>query len=349
MVDQIPSDPSGTSPISKEAVYLEAPYGYLLVHFVEDSQEHKEKVYLSLSVGDDPLRWRRLNGGEAILESTASATGVRDPFIVRRHDGEGFHVIATDLRIWDGFPDIDDIDWEALSRHGSRDLVIWDSPDLVTWSEPRYVTVAPPTAGMAWAPEAHYDPTSGDYLVYWSSRLYEPTDTDHQGDSYSRILVSRTRDFETFSPAEVYLDTGEEVIDMTVYVEDSTFEGEDARTHRFAKDNGGDRGIFQESGPEFFGDFSPVANRLGSVFHDGVEAPLIFRDNHEPRWYLWVDAFGLRPMGYRALTTTDLGGSKWQPVPEGDFHLPANTKHGGVIPLTRAEYDRLNAEFPEMM
>ncbi|MBN8882025.1 MAG: glycoside hydrolase family 43 protein [Salana multivorans] len=320
---------------------LTDPFGYLLVHFVEDAREHREKIYLSLSVGDDPLRWRRLAGGEAILESTSGTTGVRDPHLVRRHDGTGFHILATDLRVWADGPEID---WSRLSRHGSRDLVVWDSPDLLAWSEPRYVTVAPPEAGMAWAPEAHHDESSGEYLVYWSSKLFAPDDPGHDGESHSRILVSRTRDFVTFSPARVYLDPGEEVIDMTVYVEDPAREGEGARVHRFAKDNGGGRGIVQESGSSFLADdFTPVAARLGSVFHEGVEAPLIFRDHHEPRWYLWVDAYGLRPMGYRALTTTDLAAGAWEPVPDAAFDLPPDTKHGTVLPLTRAEHARLDA------
>jgi len=75
-------------------------YGYLLVHFVEDAHGHAEKVYFSLSLGDDPLRWRRLHGGEPVLESTRGTTGVRDPFVVRRRDGVGFHILATDLRVW---------------------------------------------------------------------------------------------------------------------------------------------------------------------------------------------------------------------------------------------------------
>lgn len=319
------------------------PYGYLLVHFVEDSLVHKEKIYFSLSDGDDPLRWRRLNGGEAILESLQGAKGVRDAHIVRREDGSGFHILATDLRVWADGPEID---WHRLSRHGSRDLVIWDSPDLVTWSRPRYVHLAPRWAGMAWAPEAHYDRESGDYLVYFSSTVFGEDDPDHAGDTYSRILVSRTRDFVAFSPAEVYLDNGRETIDMTVYCERPERDGEGTAVHRFAKDNGGERGVFQESGSSFFAsDFVPVADRLGSVFHDGVEAPLVFRHHHEPRWYLWVDAFGLRPMGYRALTTANLAAGEWEPVPEGEFVLPPDTKHGTVLPLERAEHARLREAF----
>lgn len=313
-------------------------FGYVLAHFVEDPHGHGEKIYLSLSVGDDPLRWRRVNGGEAILESMSGATGVRDPHLLRRHDGAGFHVLATDLRVWADGPEID---WDRLSRHGSRDLVIWDSPDLLSWSPARYVRVAPPSVGMAWAPEAHYDAESGDYLCYWSSRLYAADDPEHVGESHSRIMVSRTRDFVTFSPAEVYLDAGREVIDLTVYVEDPARPGEAGRVHRFAKDNGSALGVFQEVADDFFGEFVLVADRLGEVFHPGVEAPLVFRDHHEARWYLWVDAYGLRPMGYRALTTTDLAAGAWEPVDY--FEIPPNTKHGTVLPLTRSEYDRLDA------
>lgn len=52
-------------------------YGYLLVHFVEDAQGHAEKIYFSLSIGDDPASRRRLNNGEPVLESTQGTTGLR--------------------------------------------------------------------------------------------------------------------------------------------------------------------------------------------------------------------------------------------------------------------------------
>jgi sucrose-6-phosphate hydrolase SacC (GH32 family) len=314
----------------------DSKYGYLLVHFVENAQGHGEKIYLSLSRGDDPLSWRRLNEGEAVLESSRGTTGVRDPHLVRRHDGSGFHIIATDLRVWTGAPDID---WDRLSRFGSRDLVMWDSPDLVHWSVPRYVTVAPPEAGMAWAPEAHYDADAGTYLVYWSSKMYD--DAEHSGDSYSRILVARTDDFRTFSPAEIYLDTGAEAIDMTVALTDGG-------VHRFVKDNSvSAHGVFQEALPSFFaGGARWVAEKLGHQFANpqAVEAPLVFHDNRQPdRWYLWVDQFERQPQGYCALTTTDIESGQWDAVPAGELDLPPNTKHGTVLPLTAEEWERVDA------
>ncbi|CAI9407611.1 glycoside hydrolase family 43 protein [Aestuariimicrobium sp. T2.26MG-19.2B] len=312
-------------------------HGYLLVHFVEDPHGHAEKIFLSLSEGDDPLRWRRLNSGAPILESTLGTTGVRDPHLLRRQDGNGFHIIATDARIWTGEPTID---WDRLSRHGSRNLVVWDSPDLVHWSEPRLVEVAPVEAGMAWAPEAHHDAESGDYLVYWSSKLF--ADESHTGDSHSRILVSRTRDFVTFTPARVFLDQGVEVIDLTIHVE-ADDDPHPGRVHRFAKDNSPDgRRIFEEVADSFFGEWRPVATRIGAQIADGIEAPLVFRHHHERRWYLWVDSYELDPQGYRALTTTDLGSGHWTQI---DLDLPARTKHGTVLPLTRTEYEAVAAAF----
>lgn len=315
----------------------ESRFGYLLVHFVEDRHGHAEKIYLSLSQGDDPTRWDRLNGGRPILESTKGSTGVRDPHLIRRHDGTGYHIIATDLRVWDGQVPIN---WDQHSRHGSRDLVIWDSPDLVRWSDPRYVTVAPPTAGMAWAPEAHFDAESGQYLVYWSSRLYATDDhSDPAETTYSRILVSRTLDFVEFSAPEVFLDHGAEVIDMTVYVEDAQ-DPHPGRVHRLAKDNSPDgRRIFHETAPSFFGEYQPAAQRIGDEIAHGVEAPLVFRDNHSRRYYLWIDSYELDPQGYRALVTEDLSSGSWRLLP--DLELPPATKHGTVLPLFREEYERL--------
>src|SRR5690606_36076969 len=113
-------------------------FGYLLVHFVENPVDHAEQIYFSLSDGDDPLRWRRLFGGEPRLSSTLGTTGIRDPHIVRRPDG-GFHIVATDLRVW-ATPDPQ---WNEFTQFGSRSLVVWDSPDLLNWSEPRLVQVAP--------------------------------------------------------------------------------------------------------------------------------------------------------------------------------------------------------------
>ncbi|GLB45060.1 putative glycosyl hydrolase 43 family protein [Lyophyllum shimeji] len=101
--------------------------------------------------------------------------------------------------------------WDQASRRGSRSLAIWESPDLKTWSAQRLVQVAPPEAGMAWAPEATYDSSTGKFVVYWASKLYATSDTNHTGTSYARILYATTTDFKTFSTPAVWIDPGRDI------------------------------------------------------------------------------------------------------------------------------------------
>lgn len=317
------------------------PFGYLLVHFVEDPVNHMEKIFLSLSEGDNPLAWRRLNRGQPVLESLGGTGGVRDPNIVRGPHGV-FHIVATDLRVWrPSGPD-----WWEFRHRGSRDLVIWDSTDLLSWTGPRYVTVAPEGAGMAWAPKSVYDPSSGDYLVFFSAGLAESgpqrQDPGIQGETGpSRIMVTRTRDFAEFTPAETYLEQPGGVIDMSVLVTA-------ASVHRFAKhDDAAPESlhVFQQRGSAFFADdFVTLARDIGQEIAPTVEGPLAFRDNHESRWYLWVDQYARTPQGYEAYTTTDIEAGDWRRVPH--FSLPENTKHGTVLPLQSSEYKALDAFHP---
>jgi hypothetical protein len=313
------------------------PFGYLLVHFVEDPEGHGEQVYFSLSGGDDPCAWTRLNGGQPVLGSDLGTTGVRDPYVVRGADE--FFIIATDLRIYGG----DGAGWDAWTRRGSRDIVVWRSTDLVTWSEPWSLEIAPLTAGMAWAPEALYDDDRAEFLVFWSSALYDPEDLDHQGDGYSRVLAAWTPDFRRLHAPRTLVDRGTDVIDTTMLVEDGL-------VHRISKQESfspdSDR-VFHEIGPAIFSDeYRTVATRIGADLYGKLEAPLLFRDHHHDVWYLFLDQYGRRPQGYVGFRTTDLRSGRWEPVPSDQFHMPPDTKHGGVLPLRGDEWRRLREMYP---
>jgi hypothetical protein len=241
-------------------------FGYLFVHHVEDPDGHGEQVFFSLSDGDDPRFWRRLNGGAPVLRPTLGTGGVRDPFLVRG-DGE-FFVLATDLRIYGG----DDRGWDAWTRHGARSIVVWRSVDLLTWSDPWLLEVAPPEAGMAWAPEASFDPGSGEFTLVWSSALYDTADDEHAGDSYSRVLTARTRDFRSVEGVEVLIDRGVAVIDTTVH----RLPGAVLRVSKDDSRLPGSRKLFAEVDT---GDgFRVVAERIADDLYADVEAPVLVHD-----------------------------------------------------------------------
>lgn len=313
-------------------------HGYLFAHFREDRHGHAEQIHFSLSRDDSPLRWDPLWGGGPVLEPTIGTTGVRDPAIVRDDAGR-FHVIATDLRVWDGSGS--DPDWDHFSRHGSRDLILWDSDDLITWEGPRAVTVAPATAGMAWAPEVITDPDTGDRIVFWSSRLFADDDVDHAGSSVNRILYARTRDFVDFSPADVLVDLGDRVVIDTAMI----IEG--GRVHRFHKDelHGPDsRAVWSDAGSGLFADdFEITGVRLaGDEYAEGgLEAPIVIKDRHRDRWYLFLDQYKHQPQGYFVLQSDDLDSGLWEPVPADEVHIAPATKHGTILGLHRHEWDRL--------
>lgn len=308
-------------------------YGYLLVHFIEDPDSHTEKIYYSLSVGDDPLRWQRLGG--PLLESTLGTTGIRDPHVVRGPDR--FYMVATDLRVWRP----EGPDWFSYRHRGSRDILVWESRDLLDWSEPWLLRVAPEGAGMAWAPESVYDAGSGDYLLFWSSGLAADGDRDAGSTGPSRIMVARTRDFRSVGEAQTYLQLPTGVIDQTVHVTPTG-------VHRFAKhddDAPESLHVFHQRGSGIFSDdFVTLAHGIGQDIAPHLEGPLMFQHHHEDRWYLWLDRYTVTPQGYQAFTTTDLESGAWERVPE--LELPAGTKHGVVVPLRRDEYDAIEARFP---
>ncbi|MFI0529017.1 family 43 glycosylhydrolase [Streptomyces scabiei] len=313
--------------------------GYVFVYFTGEGRPDGERIRFALSRGNDPLRWRELNGGAPVLTSDLGTGGLRDPFLVRAPEGDRFYLIATDLRMH-GEPDGD---WDRVQRTGSTSLMVWESTDLVHWTDRRRVRVAPDTAGNVWAPEAVHDPERGEFVVFWASRLYAPDDPDHSADTHNRMLYATTRDFRVFSEPRLWNDPGHSVIDSTVVRHDGTY-------YRFTKDERGNspaapggKFITVEKSKELRAtSYDFVADRIGHGTVEQGEGPIVFRSNTDDRrWYLFVDEFSGR--GYVPFETTDPGSGEWTPCTE--FALPPGARHGSVLPVTRAEYERLLAGY----
>ncbi|MEU4237704.1 family 43 glycosylhydrolase [Actinoplanes sp. NPDC026619] len=309
-----------------------AKKGYLFSYFTGEGTANGEQVYFSLSQGNDPLHWQQLNNSNPVLTSTLGTAGLRDPFIIRSPQGDKFYQIATDLKIYGNG------NWDAAQRSGSKSIMVWESTDLVHWTDQRLVKVSPDTAGNTWAPEAFYDPTIGAYVVFWASKLYDPADTAHTGTSYNRMMYATTRDFWTFSEPKVWKDPGYSVIDSTMIEHNGTY-------YRFTKDERDQSSsspcskfIIAEKSTQIRAlDYDFVAECIGQNAMSRGEGPLIFKDNDAEKWHLFIDEFGGR--GYVPLESTDLDSGQW--TPSTNYALPGRPRHGTVLPVTQAEYDRL--------
>ncbi|GAA4054459.1 family 43 glycosylhydrolase [Streptomyces shaanxiensis] len=308
----------------------EALRGYMFSYFTGEGTADGEQLYAALSKGDDPLKWRELNDGKPVLTSTLGEKGLRDPFIIRSPEGDKFYQIATDLRIYGNG------DWDASQRTGSKSIMVWESTDLVHWTNQRLVKVSPDSAGNTWAPEAFYDAQRGEYIVFWASKLYD--NEAHSGDTYNRMMYATTRDFYTFSEPKVWIDRGYSVIDSTVIAHDGTYFrlSKDERNNTSSTPNS--KFIFEEKSDSLLDlSWDAVAEGIGKGAMNAAEGPLVFKSNTEDKWYAFLDEFGGR--GYIPFETTDLASGTW--TPSTGYDLPAKPRHGTVLPVTQAEYDRL--------
>jgi uncharacterized protein YjdB len=305
--------------------------GYFFTYFTGEGTSTGEQIYFAASDGNDPLNWRELNEGKPVLTSSLGEKGVRDPFIIRSPEGDKFYMIATDLKINGNG------NWGRAQTWGSRSIMVWESNDLVNWTDQRMVEVAPEEAGNTWAPEIMYDKTTGEYIVFWASRMFD--DASHTGSAYQKMMYSKTRDFYTFSEPKVYLDYGYSIIDTTMIEHDG-------KVYRFTKDeqdNGAaapfGKMIFQEVGDSVLDPaFKMVNQGVGNM--KWVEGPTIFKSNTDEKWYLFVDEFGGR--GYIPFETTNLASGIW--TLSSNYNLPANPRHGTVIPIKQSEYDAIHGK-----
>ena len=202
--------------------------GYAFTYFTGDTKAG-ENLYVAVSNGDDILHYSPVNGGKPILVSHFGTGGLRDPSLIRSPDGDTFYLIATDLSIGGGTT------WGASVSTGSQYIEVWKSHNLVDWTQQAHTLVSLPTAGNTWAPDAIWDPTLNEYVVYWASQNYLQSDPGHLqvANNYNRMMYSTTRDFVNFTSPVVWQDPGASRLDGAVIYKAAT-----QTYYRFTKDEG---------------------------------------------------------------------------------------------------------------
>ncbi|KAL2826020.1 putative arabinosidase [Aspergillus pseudoustus] len=305
------------------------PYvGYLLSTFTDPDP----RVFWHLSNASDPLGFAPLNGGEPVLGSTVGTEAVRDIFLTANADRSEYFIVATDLDI-----NVPGFTWSSAVRWGSRGLVVWRSTNLVDWSEPVLSIIEAPEAGMAWAPSVIFNSTENQFYIFWASRLYSPTDTNHTGSptGLNRIRYATTADFTTFSaPADYHaLDTES----IPLIDQEFLYLGEPGHYARFFKDETV-AWVYEEiSTSGIFGEWERVP---GYVVESVYEGPAAFADVNVPgRYYLLLDNYG----EYDAWQTDSIEApGSWA---RAERELPGGLKHGNVFPITQMEWDGIVERF----
>ncbi|MBN1796791.1 MAG: family 43 glycosylhydrolase [Sedimentisphaerales bacterium] len=152
---------------------------------------------LHLSYSNDGYNWVDLH--EIFLKPAVGNKLMRDPHITQDTDGV-FHLVWT-------------TGWHDKGIGYAR------SKDLVNWSEQKFIPVMADTEGTknCWAPEMFYDDAAGEYIIFWASDVEGRfPDTVSQDRMNNRTYYVTTKDFKTFSKAELFFDPGFDHIDATI-------------------------------------------------------------------------------------------------------------------------------------
>lgn len=321
---------------------------YLFVHFTgtESTPEH-EQIYFSVS--EDGRSWRILNGGKPVLISDVGENGVRDPFIIRSVEGKHFYIIATDLSIYHRMQLTEEkVAWRQCTNAfpdnpnpGSQSMVIWESEDLLNWSPARLAQVAPADAGCFWAPKGIWDKEKQAYMVVGASKLPE----DDYG--WLRLYRTYTKDFVTFTEAELYIDLSLHP-DMNIvspdfekkHVFDCAFIESGERYYRFYKT---DR-IQMDAAQSLSGKWTPVSTNIHSIAPNH-EGPTICQENDKDSWMLMLDNLTTRG-GYQPFVTDNLQEGQFKSAAaENSFPEKIKYRHGSLLPISQEEYERLVEKF----
>ncbi|BCM89916.1 hypothetical protein IAD21_01766 [Abditibacteriota bacterium] len=298
--------------------------GFLFVTFKGEQSPMTEQIYFALS--KDGRDWTALNGAEPVMISQLGEKGVRDPYLLRSHDGEKFYLLATDLSIHLNR------DWKRAVEAGSKSIVVWESTDLVHWSNPRLIPVAAEDAGCTWAPEAIYDEQTGDYLVYWAST--------NKRDNFvkQRIWAARTKDFRSFSAPFIYIEKPTTVIDTDIVRDNGHY-------YRFSKDEKF-KAITMEVSENLMGPWRDVPQFSLEKLrgYEGPQCYLIEPGTHDKAatWCLILDQYSVGA-GYKPFVAQNLESGQFTPG-EG-FKFPFRFRHGSILPVSAEEYERLEASY----
>ena len=161
---------------------------YVFAYFKEPGTQG---IYLALS--RDGYTFTPLNDGQPWVRPEHPEELMRDVFITRTPEGDGFRMVWT----WG---------WRGNS------LGTASSKDLMTWSPQEEVPIMKdfPTVRQVWAPETYWDARAKEWLVIWSSSFSDKPEG-------LRIWSARTKDFKTFSKPTMFFDRGFPVIDATMF------------------------------------------------------------------------------------------------------------------------------------
>ncbi len=289
---------------------------YLFTYFNSNAPKDEQICY---ALSDDGYNYTPLNHGMPVIESDTIALTqcVRDPHILRGEDGKTFYMVATDMR-------------SSLGWSSNRGMVLMKSTDLIHWQHstvnfPTRYTKAWKNVIRVWAPETIYDRKAGKYMVFYSLRTSDPGSFDK---IYYQYANSDFTDLEG-EPRWLF-DAGNATIDGDIVYNDA-----DQLYHLFYKQESG-RGIYQAVSKELTAKWKMLDGNVEQT-KEAVEGVGVCKAIDGKSWIIMYDCYGSGH--YQFCKSQDLKTFQFiqNTATKGKF----TPRHGTIIPITRAEKERL--------
>ena len=293
---------------------------YLFTYFNSNAPEDEQICY---AISDDGYNYTPLNHGAPVITSDTIALTqcVRDPHILRCEDGKTFYMVATDMR-------------SSLGWSSNRGMVLLKSTDLIHWEHstvnfPTRYTKAWKNVIRVWAPETIYDHKAKKYMVFYSLRTSEPGSFDKIYYQYAN------KDFTDLEGEPHWLfDAGNATIDGDIVYNDA-----DQMYHLFYKQESG-RGIYQAVAKNLTDKWQMLDGNVEQT-KESVEGVGVCKAIDGKSWIIMYDCYGNGH--YQFCRSEDL--KTFQFVQNTETKGKFTPRHGTIIPITRAEKERLLHEF----
>ena len=229
---------------------------------------------------------------------------MRDPSMVQGPDGV-FHLVWTSS-------------WRDDKGFGYA-----SSKDLIHWSEEKFIPVMEnePTTVNVWAPELFYDDEQQRYIIVWASTIPGRFERGLESDSNNhRLYVTTTKDFNSFTPTQLYLDPKFSVIDAVI-----------VKRNRndyvlVLKDNTrNERDIKVAFGTSPLGPWDNISKPFTEAYTEGPSVVHV-KDN----WLIYYDAYTKKT--YDAQSTKDF--IHFEDISK-QVSVPEEHKHGTIVPVQK--------------
>ena len=294
---------------------------YLFTYFNSNDPKDEQICY---AISDDGYNYTPLNDGYPVIESDTIALTqcVRDPHILRCEDGKTFYMVVTDMR-------------SAYGWSSNRGMVLLKSTDLINWQHstinfPTRYTKEWKNVIRVWAPETIYDHKAGKYMVFYSLRTSDR-------DSYDKIYYQYANaDFTDLEGEPKWLfDAGNATIDGDIVYNEA-----DQLYHLFYKQESG-RGIYQAVAKNLTDKWQMLDGNVEQT-KEAVEGVGVCKAIDGKSWIIMYDCYGSGH--YQFCRSEDLKTFKF--VQNTEMKGKFTPRHGTIIPITRAEKERLLNAFP---